>query len=60
MTKICFIYTDTNGLHKCYKPVSTKNLYKIARLVAIHYMVGDYIDGKFTEEFKLLIASKGQ
>ena len=52
MTKICFIYTDTNGLHKCYKPVSTKNLYKIARLVAIHYMVGDYIDGKFTETIR--------
>ena len=52
MTKICFIYTDTNGLHKCYKNVSTKNLYKIARLVAVHYMIGDYSDGKFTETIK--------
>ncbi len=42
MPKICFIYTDTNGLHKTNDYVSTKNLYKFARLIAIHYMIGDY------------------
>jgi hypothetical protein len=42
MPKICFIYTDTNGLHKTNDNVSTKNLYKFARLIAIHYMIGDY------------------
>jgi hypothetical protein len=42
MPKICFIYTDTNGLHKTNDFVSTKNLYKFARLIAIHYMIGDY------------------
>jgi hypothetical protein len=42
MPKICFIYTDTNGLHKTNDNVSTKNLYKFARLIAIHYMICDY------------------
>jgi hypothetical protein len=42
MPKICFIYTDTNGLHKTNDNVSTKNLYKFARLIAIHYMIGEY------------------
>ena len=46
MPKICFLYTDTNGLHKTNNFVSTKNLYKFARLIAIHYMIGDY-DGTF-------------
>jgi len=42
MPKICFLYTDTNGLHKTNDFVSTKNLYKFARLIAIHYMIGEY------------------
>ena len=46
MPKICFIYTDTNGLHKTNDFVSTKNLYKFARLIAINYMIGDY-EGTF-------------
>jgi hypothetical protein len=46
MPKICFLYTDTNGLHKTNDYVSTKNLYKFARLIAIHYMIGDY-EGTF-------------
>ncbi len=52
MPKVCFIYTDTNGLHKKNDYVSTKNLYKFARLIAMHYMVGDYDKGKFTESFR--------
>ena len=43
--KICFLYTDTNGLHKTNDFVSTKNLYKFARLIAIHYMIGEYNNG---------------
>ena len=46
MPKICFLYTDTNGLHKTNDFVSTKNLYKFARLIAIHYMIGEY-NGNF-------------
>ena len=49
MPKICFIYTDTNGLHKYNKSVSTKKLYKFARLIAFHYIIGDYTDNKFTQ-----------
>jgi DNA polymerase III epsilon subunit-like protein len=48
MPPICFLYTDTNGLHKCHDYPSTKNLYKYARLIAIHYMIGNYSNGKFT------------
>jgi len=52
MPKVCFIYTDTNGLHKSNDYVSTKNLYKIARLIAIHYMVCDYNNGQLKELFR--------
>ena len=45
MSKICFLYTDTNGLHKTNDFVSTKKLYKFARLIAIHYMIGEYNNG---------------
>ncbi len=58
MTKICFFYTDTNGLHKAYDNVSTKNLYKFARLIAIHYLIGDYENGKFIETIKKTIILK--
>jgi hypothetical protein len=46
--RICFLYTDTNGLHKTNDFVSTKNLYKFARLIAIHYMIGDINNNKLT------------
>ncbi len=52
MPKVCFIYTDTNGLHKSNDYVSTKNLYKIARLIAIHYMVCDYNNEQLKELFR--------
>ncbi len=52
MPKICFVYTDTNGLHKTNDYVSTKNLYKFARLIAFHYMIGDYNNCTFTELFR--------
>lgn len=52
MPKICFIHTDTNGLHKSTDNVTTKTLYKFARIIALHYMVGNYSDGKFTELFR--------
>lgn len=51
MPNICLIYTDTNGLHKTNDNVSSKNLYKFARLIAIHYMVGTYNEGNFKELF---------
>jgi DNA polymerase III epsilon subunit-like protein len=48
-TKICFIYTDTNGLHTLNEDVSTKNLYSFARLIALHYSIGTYELGKYNE-----------
>ncbi len=47
--KICFIYTDTNGLHKTNDFVSSKNTYKFARMIAVHYMIGTYFDNVFTK-----------
>jgi hypothetical protein len=47
--KICFLYTDTNGLHSLNEDVSTKNLYSFARLIALHYSIGTYEDGKYNE-----------
>jgi len=39
---ICFIHTDTNGLHKTNENVSTKNLYKFARLISVYYKIYSY------------------
>jgi DNA polymerase III epsilon subunit-like protein len=60
MPKLCFIYTDTNGLHKCNQNPSSKNLYKYARLIAIHYMIGTYSDNIFTFDFTKHIIIKPQ
>lgn len=38
--KICFIYTETNGLHTTNEDVIKKNLYGFARLVALNYEIG--------------------
>lgn len=48
--RICFIYTDTNGLHQFNKNVEKKYIFGFARMVAIHYSIGTYIDGKYKEE----------
>ncbi len=57
MPVICFLYTDTNGLHKCSYNPSSKNLYKYARLIAMHYIIGEYTD-KFTQTLKKTIILK--
>lgn len=38
--KICFLYTETNGLHDFDENVSKKNLYGFARLVVLNYEIG--------------------
>jgi len=45
--KICFIYCDINGIHSLNETVSKKNLYGYARLVALYYTIGFYVDSKF-------------
>ena len=56
--KLCFIYTDTNGLHKTEENVSTKNLYNYARLIAVHYSIGSYINMKYVEEKNVSVILK--
>ena len=48
--KICFLYTDTNGLHGTNENVSKKNLYNFARMISIYYSIGTVDDTfKYTE-----------
>lgn len=47
--KICFIYTETNGLHTVNQNVSKKNLYGIARLISLNYLIGYRENGKFVQ-----------
>ena len=43
--QICFIYTETNGLHQTNEDVSKKILYNFARMVTLNYEIG-YVQGK--------------
>ena len=50
MTKqICFIYTETTGLHKTNEMVSKKYLYNYARMVTLNYMIGHVEDNNFIQ-----------
>jgi DNA polymerase III epsilon subunit-like protein len=50
MTKtICFLYTETNGLHKTQHAIYKKNLYLFARPVVINYIIGTVKDNLFNE-----------
>jgi len=40
--KVCFLYTETNGLHKTNENITKKKLYNYARLVSLHYIIGYY------------------
>lgn len=51
--KICFLYTETNGLHQLNEDVSKKNIFSFARLVSLNYVIGYRKDGKFVEEKKV-------
>ena len=44
---MCFIYTETNGLHSTNDNVIKKNLYSFARLVVLNYEIGYKLDNKF-------------
>jgi hypothetical protein len=47
---ILFLQTDTNGLHQVNtKSVSKKNLYGIANLLSLNYLIGYRKDGEFVE-----------
>lgn len=51
--RICFIYTETTGLHTTYEPVSKKKLFEFARMVTINYEIGIVKDKEFIEEIKV-------
>ncbi len=55
---ICFMYTDTNGLHELNEDVSKKNLFGFARLVSLHYEIGYVDDNKFISNIKKNIIIK--
>ena len=45
--KICFLYTETTGLHKTNNMVSKKYLYNYVRMVTLNYMIGTYDNNIF-------------
>ena len=51
--RICFIYTETTGLHQTNYPVSKKKLYTFARLVTLNYIIGYLKDNEFVQEKKV-------
>jgi DNA polymerase III epsilon subunit-like protein len=48
--RICFVYTETTGLHNTIKPVSKKELFAFARMVSLNYIIGSIKDMEFIEE----------
>jgi DNA polymerase III epsilon subunit-like protein len=51
--QICFVYTETNGLHKTDDTVSKKNLYCFARMVCLNYEIGYFKNNQFIQEKKV-------
>ena len=37
---VCFIYTQTNGLHNSNEFVTKKNMFEFARPVSLNYVIG--------------------
>jgi len=48
--RICFIYTETTGLHQTNKDVTKKGLFNYARMVSLNYIIGYMKDNDFIEE----------
>jgi hypothetical protein len=55
---ICFLYTETNGLHELNEDVIKKNLYGFARLVSLNYEIGYLENNKFISSIKKRIIIK--
>ncbi len=51
--RLCFLYTETTGLHHTTESVSKKKLYAFARMVTINYEIGIFKDGNFIVEQKV-------
>ena len=48
--RICFLYTETTGLHQTNETITKKNLFCFARLVVLNYEIGVYKNGEYTIE----------
>jgi DNA polymerase III epsilon subunit-like protein len=51
--RICFLYTETTGLHQTSEPVIKKKLFEFARMVTLNYEIGYLKDGSFYQEKKI-------
>jgi DNA polymerase III epsilon subunit-like protein len=51
--KICFVYTETTGLHQLNENVSKKNLFGFARMVTLNYEIGFVKNKEYIQEKKV-------
>jgi len=51
--RLCFVYTETNGLHHSTGDVNKKKLYSYARLVTLNYEIGTFKNNQFHLEKKI-------
>lgn len=51
--KICFLYTETNGLHQTSDAITKKNLFCFARLVVLNYEIGTIVNDEYILEKKI-------
>ena len=49
---VCFIYTQTNGLHNSNEFVTKKNMFEFARPVSLNYVIGYKQGSEFNETKK--------
>ena len=56
--KICFVYTETNGLHKTNDEISKKNLFWFARLIVLNYEIGTIINDEYVQDKKVRLIIK--
>lgn len=55
---ICFIYTETTGLHKTDEEITKKNLFNFARLVVLNYELGHYKDDTYIQDKQVRVIIK--
>ena len=51
--RICFLYTETNGLHQTNNDITKKNLFCFARLVVLNYEIGTIVNDEYIQEKKI-------
>ncbi len=56
--RICFLYTDTNGLHQTKYDACKKKLYLFSRLVKLNYDIGYFENKEYKSEKREEIISK--